>query len=83
MQCNCLGCIRLHLTTEFCDPRAAAVPQDRRGAAGDGDALVGQAGGHGGREPEADLQPVQLAAAGGEWMRMLETALALHIRSRL
>lgn len=62
---------------------AAAVPQDRRGAAGDGDALVGQAGGHGGREPEADLQPVQLAAAGGEWMRMLETALALHIRSRL
>ncbi|KAL6855923.1 hypothetical protein ACP4OV_018725 [Aristida adscensionis] len=27
---------------------------------------VGEAGGHGGREPEADLQPVQLAAAGRE-----------------
>jgi len=73
------GCIGLHLTIH-CD-HAAAVPQDRRGAAGDGDSLVGEAG-HGGREPEADLRPVQLAAAGGQWMRLLGTNSANSAHTR-
>lgn len=64
----CPAHIALHQLFLIC---AAAVPQDRRGPAGNGDD-VGEVGGHGGREPEADFQPVQLAAAGGERMRLLE-----------
>ena len=50
-----------------------AISQDRRGPIRNGDALS-EAGGHGRREPEAkaDFQPIQLAAAGGEWMRLLD-----------
>jgi hypothetical protein len=60
------------LTTrlQFGRVHAAAVPQDRRGATGDGDAILGEAGRHGGREPQNNLQPVQLAAAGRR-MRLL------------
>ena len=69
-------------TSRYTVIHAAAVPQDRRGAAGDGDSLVGEAGGHGGREPEADLRPVQLAAAGGQWMRLLGTNSANSAHTR-
>ena len=69
-------------TSRYTVIHAAAVPQDRCGAAGDGDALVGEAGGHGGREPEADLRPVQLAAAGGQWMRLLGTNSASSAHTR-
>ncbi|KAL5647806.1 hypothetical protein ACJX0J_042161, partial [Zea mays] len=50
-----------------------AISQDCCGSIGNGDALS-KAGGHGGCEPEAkvDIQLIQLAATGGEWMRLLE-----------
>jgi hypothetical protein len=64
----------LHLIDSFLIYVATvAISQDRRGPIENGDALS-KAGGHGGREHEAkaDFQPIQLAAVGGEWMRLLE-----------
>lgn len=59
---------------------AVLVLQDRHGPLGNGDALD-EVGGHGGREPEVDFQPIQLAEVGGGADAPTRRVLALRIRS--
>lgn len=65
----------MNRTSPLHTSHAAAVSQDRGGVARDGDAVVGETGRHGGCEPEADLQPVELAATGRRGVPLLD----LHI----
>lgn len=62
-----------HLTEETRTLTAGVVPHDRHVPAGDGRSLVGQAGGHGGHQPEACLRASgfrRRRAAGAERRRM-------------